>query len=310
MEAEDNNSTNYPEGLTSPVESFLKQLVEQKNYSQLTQSNYQRQLAKLLHYVHENSIEKWSYLKTQDVRQFIAKCHRQGLSAKSLALLLSSIRSFFVFLIENNMAKINPAKGIKSPKAGKRLPKTIEIEQLFLLLDEIDEGEDIGIRDKAIAELFYSSGLRLAELVRLDCPDIDFKSRQIRVLGKGNKSRIVPVGQKALTAIKNWLEIRHVWLNGYNTEALFISEQKARLSPRTIQHRMSYWGKKAGINGRIHPHRFRHSCASHLLESSGDLRAVQELLGHSNISTTQIYTHLDFQKLASVYDEAHPRAKK
>lgn len=300
----------YGAGLNQPVEKFLLQLRQQKNYSQLTEKNYRRQLAKLLNFMAEQNISQWLQLKTIHIRQLSAFHHRQGLSPKSIALLLSACRSFFNYLIAQNQLSFNPAKGVRAPKMAKVLPKTVEVDQLVALLNGIDDGEDIGIRDKAIAELFYSSALRLAELVRLNIEDLDLNEATARITGKGNKTRIVPIGKKAILAIKEWLTVRGVWLAGIDFPALFVSQRKARLSPRSIQKRMEYWGQYVGINGRIHPHKFRHSCATHLLESSSDLRAVQELLGHANLSTTQVYTHLDFQQLAAVYDKTHPRAKK
>lgn len=300
----------YPKTLTSSVELFLAELCQQKNYSVLTQQNYQRQLLRLLKLVHDLNLEHWSQVQTIHIRQLAASHHRQGLSAKSIALLLSACRSFFNYLIVNNQIKFNPGKGVKAPKLASRLPKTVDVDQITLLLDGIDIGEDIGIRDKAVAELFYSSGMRLAELVRLDLVDIDLQDASARITGKGNKTRIVPIGRHALSAINEWLIVRDSWLAGLAFDGFFISQRKTRLNPRSIQKRMEYWGKRVGLNGRLHPHKFRHSCATHLLESSGDLRAVQELLGHADIATTQVYTHLDFQKLASVYDKAHPRAKR
>lgn len=301
---------NYEAELKQPAEDFLAQLRQQKNYSELTEKNYRRQLAKLMDFMVKQGIAHWPELKTIHIRQLSAHHHRNGLSPKSIALLLSACRSFFAYLVIQDKLSFNPAKGVRAPKSAKTLPKTVEIDQLAALLNGIDIGEDIGIRDRAIAELFYSSALRLAELVRLDLEDLDLKTATARITGKGNKTRIVPIGKKAIEAIKEWLTVRGVWMLGKEFPALFVSQRKTRLSPRSIQKRMEYWGKFVGINGRIHPHKFRHSCATHLLESSSDLRAVQELLGHANLSTTQIYTHLDFQQLAAVYDKAHPRAKK
>jgi len=299
----------YGRELSQPVESFLSQLCYQKNYSPLTQTNYYRQLVKLLKFVSDQELENWSQLKTIHIRKLSASYHRQGLSPKSIALLLSACRSFFSYLVQNDQLNFNPAKGVKSPKAAKTLPKTVDVDQLSALLDGIDLGEDIGVRDKAVAELFYSSGIRLAELVRLNLNDLNLSQADARITGKGNKTRVIPIGRHALTAIKEWIKVRGVWLANHNSEALFITQRKNRISPRSIQARMEYWGKWVGMNGRLHPHKFRHSCATHVLESSGDLRAVQELLGHADIATTQVYTHLDFQKLAAVYDKAHPRAK-
>jgi integrase/recombinase XerC len=299
----------YEAELVQPVEQFLALLTYQKNYSLLTQQNYQRQLIKLLSFVETNHIKQWSAVTTQHIRQLSAHYHRLGLSPKSIALLLSACRSFFNYLLQQQKMLFNPAKGVKAPKASKVLPKTVDVDQLTALLEGIDIGEDIGIRDKAVAELFYSSALRLAELVRLNLSDMDFKQAIARITGKGNKTRIVPIGRHAIAAIEQWLKVRGVWLARSESDALFISQKKTRLSPRSIQMRMQHWGQYVGLNSRIHPHKFRHSCATHMLESSADLRAVQELLGHANLSTTQVYTHLDFQKLAAVYDNAHPRAK-
>lgn len=295
--------------LVAPVRTYLSVITEQKNYSEHTRKNYHRQLARLLIFVHERSVSKWSKVKTIHVRQLSAFYFRQGLSPRSIALLLSASRSFFQYLVNHHGLKFNPAKGVRAPKFSRPLPKTVDVDQVNALLEGIDDGEDIGIRDKAVAELFYSSGIRLAELVRLDLDDINFSEKEARITGKGNKTRYVPIGSFAADAIKDWLTIRGVWLAGYRTDALFVSQRKTRLSPRSIQQRLAYWGKAVGMNGRLHPHKFRHSCATHLLESSGDLRAVQELLGHADLSTTQIYTHLDFQQLAKVYDKAHPRAR-
>jgi len=292
------------------VDEYLRILLEQKNYSELTYKSYKKQLNTLLEFLYLQSIKEWKQTKPIHIRQLSAKQHRLGQSSKSIALLLSACRSFFQFLIQKNILSINPAKSVRPPKGEKRLPKTMDVDQVSLLLDNIDYSTPIGCRDKAIAELFYSSGLRLAELVDCNLNDLDENTRTARVTGKGSKTRIVPVGRKALQAIEKWLLVRNDWLNGKKLDALFISQQKNRLSNRSVQKRLEYWGKRIGLNASLHPHKFRHSCATHILESSGDIRAVQELLGHADISTTQIYTHLDFQKLAEVYDRTHPRAKK
>lgn len=296
--------------LKEAVTQFIAYISEQKQYSPHTRSNYLRQLNRLVDYLSQMNIDSWQAVKTIQIRQLSAYYHRKGLSPRSIALLLSACRSFFDYLVNQNALEFNPAKGVRAPKFDRPLPKTVDVDQVNALLEGIDDGEDIGIRDKAVAELFYSSGIRLAELVRLNLVDLDFASGIARVIGKGNKTRMVPVGRHALSAIKDWLKVRGVWLAGKEEEALFISQRLSRLSPRSIQQRLAYWGQFVGLNGRLHPHKFRHSCATHFLESSGDLRAVQELLGHANLSTTQVYTHLDFQQLARVYDNAHPRAKK
>lgn len=292
------------------IRSYIRRLREEKHYSELTCLNYQRQLSTLVKFLSNSKIDSFVEIKPIHIRQLSAKQHRQGLSSKSIALLLSSCRSFFQYLIEQNLMAINPAKNVRAPKGEKLLPKTMDVDQVSLLLDNIVQDSEIGVRDRAIGELFYSSGLRLAELAASDINDIDLKTHLITVTGKGSKTRIIPVGRKAISAIEKWLSIRPNWVNDIQEEALFVSQRKSRLSHRSIQKRLEYWGKKVGLNASLHPHKFRHSCATHVLESSGDIRAVQELLGHADIATTQIYTHLDFQKLAEVYDKSHPRAKK
>lgn len=296
--------------LQDNIDDYLRVLLEQKHYSKLTVKNYRRQLGTLLSHLQFLNLTEWEQLKPIHIRQLSAQQNRQGKSAKSIALLLSSCRSFFQYLLDNNLIAINPAKNVRPPKGEKRLPKTMDVDQISMLLDNIDTSEDIGVRDKAIAELFYSSGLRLAELVDCNVSDLDLKQQLATITGKGNKTRIVPIGTKAKIAIEKWLLVRKDWLALSDCPGLFISQRKSRLSTRSVQKRLEYWGKRIGLNASLHPHKFRHSCATHVLESSGDIRAVQELLGHVNISTTQIYTHLDFQKLAEVYDKAHPRAKK
>jgi integrase/recombinase XerC len=299
-----------PFQLQPDLDEFLNMIVEQKNYSTLTQKNYRRQLTCLVDFMETLKLSAWLQIKPIHIRQLSAQQHRRGKSAKSIALLLSSCRSFFQFLVNTDRLPNNPAKNVRPPKGEKKLPKTMDVDQVTLLLENIDVSETIGIRDKAIAELFYSSGLRLAELADCNVEQVDLTEQIATVTGKGNKTRIVPVGRKAKAAINDWLTVRKEWLGGCAESALFVSQRKTRLSHRSIQKRLEYWGKRIGLNANLHPHKFRHSCATHVLESSGDIRAVQELLGHANLSTTQVYTHLDFQKLAAVYDKAHPRAKK
>ena len=247
-------------------------------------------------------------MKTKQVRLFIAQLNREGLSGRSIQRHLSSLRSFYRYLIREEKVLTNPAQVVQAPKAGKRLPSTLDVDQVSGLLDHVEQESFIGCRDKAMMELFYSSGLRLAELARLDCRDIDLADKLVYVTGKGNKARVLPIGGQALKAIQLWLETRDK--EGlFEAVALFITKQGGRLGVRSIQQRLKYWGKKQGISDHVHPHRLRHAFASHMLEATGDLRAVQELLGHADISTTQVYTHVDFQHLAKVYDGAHPRAK-
>lgn len=240
-------------------------------------------------------------------QQVLAKLHRRGLSPRSLSLWLSAIKQWGEFLLRSGVIELNPAKGLSAPKQAKPLPKNIDVDSISHLL-AIEGNDPLTLRDKAIMELFYSSGLRLAELAALDLSNVQYDLHEVRVLGKGNKERIVPVGRYAIEAINAWLKCRKQI--SCEDNALFVTEKGKRLSHRSIQARMSKWGQEQALSMRVHPHKLRHSFATHMLESSADLRAVQELLGHENLSTTQIYTSLDFQHLAKVYDNAHPRAKK
>jgi integrase/recombinase XerC len=288
---------------------FFKQLTVEVRASEHTVKNYQRDLKQLSRYCTDKAIAHWADLTHTDVRSYIAGRHRKGLSSKSLQRELSAIRSFYNYLLKQSQVNVNPAQHIQAPKQARKLPKTLDVDQLSGLL-EAGASSVLEIRDLAMFELFYSSGLRLSELSALDLTDLDLPDSTLTVrIGKGGKSRILPIGSKAVTAIKNWLPQRAVKTPAAEP-ALFVSTRGTRLGQRSIELRLEQWCKKKGIAEHIHPHMLRHSFASHLLESSQDLRAVQELLGHSNISTTQIYTHLDFQHLAEIYDKAHPRAKK
>ena len=289
--------------------AFFEQLTVEKRASEHTVKSYQRDINHLTNYCIDKSIPHWADLKQSDVRSHIASRHRQGLSSTSLQRELSAIRSFYNFLLKKHLAESNPAQYVKAPKQARKLPKTMDVDQINGLL-EAGANSALEIRDLAMFELFYSSGLRLGELAALNLADIDLTDTSLMIRsGKGGKSRILPMGSKAVTAINNWLPQRLTYIAA-SESALFISTRGTRLGQRSIELRLEQWCKKKGIAEHIHPHMLRHSFASHLLESSQDLRAVQELLGHSNISTTQIYTHLDFQHLADVYDKAHPRAKK
>lgn len=288
---------------------FLNQLKFEKRASAHTVKSYQRDIGRLSNYCNEKLILSWIDLKQHDIRAHIAARHRKGMSSKSLQRELSAIRSFYTFLLKNNLSEINPAQHIKAPKQARKLPKTLDVDQVNGLL-EAGTSSALEIRDLAMFELFYSSGLRLSELSSLDTADLDLADRSLLVRsGKGGKSRLLPIGSKAVKAIDNWLQERPKNVTVPDA-ALFVTTKGRRLGRRSIELRLAQWCKKKGLQEHIHPHMLRHSFASHLLESSQDLRAVQELLGHSNISTTQIYTHLDFQHLAETYDKAHPRAKK
>lgn len=291
------------------LSNFLAQLTIEKRASQYTVKSYKRDLNCLSTYCESKSISLWTDLKQTDIRSYMASRHRQGLSSTSLQRELSAIRSFFNFLLKNQLTDNNPGQYIKAPKKTRKLPKTLDVDQIKSLL-EAGTNSTIEIRDLAMFELFYSSGIRLSELAQLNLTDIDLTDKTLMVRsGKGGKSRMLPIGSKAVAAINTWLEHRIKSITSTET-ALFISTRGTRLGQRSIELRLKQWCKKKGIAENIHPHMLRHSFATHLLESSQDLRAVQELLGHSNISTTQIYTHLDFQHLADVYDSAHPRAKR
>jgi integrase/recombinase XerC len=289
--------------------NFLNQLKYEKRASIHTVKNYQRDIERLSGYCKDKLIFNWNDLKQADVRAHIANRHRKGMGSKSLQRELSAIRSFYTFLLKNGLAESNPAQHIKAPKQARTLPKTLDVDQINGLLNA-GASSPLEIRDLAMFELFYSSGLRLSELSALDMGDLDLSDRSLLVRsGKGGKSRVLPIGGKAVAAINNWLQGR-AKMTVIDNVALFVTAKGRRLGQRSIELRLSQWCKKKGIDQHIHPHMLRHSFASHLLESSQDLRAVQELLGHSNISTTQIYTHLDFQHLAEIYDKAHPRARK
>ena len=288
---------------------FFDQLTVEKRASEHTVKSYQRDIKHLTNYCIDKSIPYWTDLKQSDIRSHVASRHRQGISSTSLQRELSAIRSFYNYLLKKRLAENNPAQHIKAPKQARKLPKTLDVDQINGLL-EAGTNSALEIRDLAMFELFYSSGLRLSELAALNLTDVDLPDNSLIVrTGKGGKSRLLPIGSKAATAINNWLQQRLKNVAA-SESALFVSNRGTRLSQRSIELRLNQWCKKKGIAEHIHPHMLRHSFASHLLESSQDLRAVQELLGHSNISTTQIYTHLDFQHLADVYDKAHPRAKK
>ena len=293
--------------LTDSINAYLDHLTQKRMLSGHTVEGYRRDLRLLAKFCERQQLDHYSHIQPAHIRVLIAERHRQGSKSKSLQRLLASVRGLFNFLIQQGKSNQNPAQGIRPPKGEKKLPHTLDVDQMTQLLN-IDDSDPLALRDLAILELFYSSGLRLSELLNLTLKDYDQTEHSVRVLGKGNKERVVPVGSKAEQAIGQWLTLRDQF--NPHGEYLFVSKQGKRLHPSTVQKRFKQWGIKQGIDRNVHPHLLRHSFASHILESSGDLRSVQELLGHADISTTQIYTHLDFQHLAKVYDQAHPRAKK
>ncbi|MCC6716197.1 MAG: tyrosine recombinase XerC [Gammaproteobacteria bacterium] len=290
------------------VQSYLATL---SAHSPHTQAAYRRDLAKLVAFRARHGMEAWCEVGAQHVRVLIAEEHRGGLNGRSLQRLLSVLRAFFRYLVRGGKATHNPAELVRAPRAPRRLPKALDVDQAARLVEIADGTEEAGIaaRDRAILELMYSCGLRVSELVGLDMRDVDLREAQVTVLGKGRKQRKVPVGRHAVRALQHWMRVRPSW-TAAETQALFLARRGARLTARAVQQRVRRWAIRQGLDTHVHPHMLRHSFASHVLESCGDLRAVQELLGHADISTTQIYTHLDFQHLARVYDSAHPRAKK
>ena len=287
------------------IDAFLGTL---QHLSVHTRKAYAGDLAFFLNYSKELDVVKWQDLDGRQVRGYITQRHRQGTGGRSLRRNLSSIRAFYKYLLSKGEVTKNPAEGITTPKTEKRLPKTLDVDQTSRLV-EIKGDKALTLRDRAILELMYSSGLRLAECVSLDIYSVDIRDGLVTVTGKGNKTRKVPVGNYALDAVGAWLKVRPQ-LAALDETALFVSTRGKRISARSVQQRMRHWALKQGLDTNVHPHMLRHSFATHLLESSGDLRAVQELLGHADISTTQVYTSLDFQHLASVYDQTHPRARK
>jgi integrase/recombinase XerC len=292
--------------LAQLVDQFLTYLRTVRQLSPHTLSNYGRDLAKLDDYCSEKGLADALSIQPGDIRNFATQLHRRGMQGKSIQRNLSAIRSFYNYLSRQGLTHHNPALGIQAPKQNQRLPKTLDADQVDLYL-RIQGTETLDLRDQAIAELFYSSGLRLSELASLDIEDIDQAGQLVTATGKGRKTRTLPVGRLAMQAIKAWLAVRPE-ISG--EPALFTSTRGTRISTRNIQARLRKRGRQTAMQQDIHPHMLRHSFASHMLESSGDLRAVQELLGHADISSTQIYTHLDFQHLAKVYDAAHPRARR
>ena len=288
------------------LSGFLAYLCNERRYSVLTSENYARDIHRLFEFADATPLDE---LKTHQIRRFMAQLHGNGLSGKSLARMLSAWRSFYAFLIRDRQFKNNPCMGLRAPKSVRGLPHALSPDEAVRMVNLPTDNDMLAIRDKAMFELFYSSGLRLAELVSLNPADLDFADASVRVTGKGSKTRIVPMGNYAISAMQVWLALREQ-LAKQDEAALFVSRNGTRISMRAVQLRMKEWGIKQGISSGVHPHLLRHSFATHVLQSSGDLRAVQEMLGHASISTTQIYTHLDFQYLAKIYDSAHPRARK
>ncbi len=314
MTSTSNEAPNPPAANLDALIHFLAHLERERQLSPHTLAAYRRDLERFMtHLVQRDATRTLDEVDVHDVRAFVSAEHRRGLDGRSIRRALSSLRALFDFLARSTGLRRNPARGVPSPKSASRLPHTLDADQVGHLLESSGDAF-LEQRDQACFELIYSSGLRLAEVVALDVLDVDLADALVTVTGKGRKTRVVPVGKPARAAIRKWLALRaDVMPPGSQADGggpLFVSRQGRRLGPRSIQQRLHRRGLARKIDGRVHPHALRHSFASHLLESSGDLRAVQELLGHADISTTQIYTHLDFQHLAEVYDRSHPRAKR
>lgn len=294
------------------LNDYLQHLTFERGLSALTCQSYARDIKLLMSLAENASLENASLdlVQNTQIRHFIATLNSRGLSGKTIARALSAWRGFYDYLIHHKGFTQNPVMGLRAPKTPKTLPQALSVDQAVQFVDIQGDGL-LDQRDHAILELFYSSGLRLAELVNLDVEMLDFSEGTVTVTGKGNKTRIVPIGSHAISAIQGWLQRRAlIVIADKNPKALFVTRQGRRITPRAVQYRVKVWAIKQGINTDMHPHLLRHSFATHVLQSSQDLRAVQEMLGHANISTTQVYTHLDFQHLATIYDKAHPRAKK
>lgn len=301
MAADPEASTEADERLAG----FIAHLAQERRLAALTVENYARDVRDLLQLAAGRPLAD---LVTQDLRRFVARLHGTGLGGRSLARKLSAWRSFFDYLVRDHGLSANPGRGLRAPRSPKRLPTTLSPDQTARLLDG-SEGEDLAIRDHALLELVYSSGLRIGETLSLEMHDIDLDARTVRVTGKGSRTRVVPVGTQAAEAVARWLTRRPEWA-APDERRLFVSRRGGPLAPETVRRSLRARAQARGIEGRVYPHALRHSFASHVLQSSGDLRAVQELLGHASISTTQVYTHLDWQHLAKAYDAAHPRARR
>ena len=309
MPVRDNPSATKPEPPAQHpfVSDFLLHLVRERRLSAHTAEGYGHDVRVLLELTQEQK-SALQDLQIHQIRRFIAQLHGRGLGGKSLARMLSAWRGFFNYLARDHGFTRNPCAGVRPPKSPKALPKALSPDEAARLVG-ITQSDPLAVRDRAMFELLYSSGLRLSELTSLSLADVSYADATVRVIGKGEKTRVVPVGTHALLALQAWLPVRES-LPHRNESTLFLSHRGDAISPRTVQSRLKAWGIKQGLHSHVHPHMLRHSFASHVLQSSGDLRAVQEMLGHASISTTQVYTHLDFQYLAKVYDQAHPRAKR
>jgi integrase/recombinase XerC len=293
-------------GLNEALDAFINHLKFERGLSKKTQEHYAFDLRKLIPFLQKYEIFEWEKVDAPLLRVWIAKEHHSGIQPRSIARRLSTFRTFYRYLLREGWATHNPVNGVQSPKIHRRLPNAPDIDITQFVLNVIPDN-DLDVRDLAMLEVTYASGLRLSELLNLNLSDLDFHEKNVRVIGKGNKERIIPLGSKAISAIEAWLPIRSAWVTPETEDAVFITDKGTRLSPKSAHTRFAKWAQRFSPR-HLHPHMLRHAFATHILESSGDLRAVQELLGHSSISTTQVYTQLNFQHLSDVYDKAHPRA--
>ena len=294
--------------LIAETQRYVSHLASQRGLSPVTIDNYQRNLDEFIALLAPTDVTTWQQLDTHQVRLLAKQLHQKGIKARSIATKLSALRSFLEYLVKNDQLKVNPAKGVSAPKLDKPLPKNISVDDMDQLLN-INEDDPLTLRDHCMMELMYSSGLRLSELVNINLQDVKVAEKEVMITGKGSKQRLLPITSTAIEAIQRWLAVRPDFALA-DEPALFLSKQKRRISARSVQMRMEKWGLQQSLPSHVNPHKLRHSFATHMLESSGNLRAVQSLLGHADLATTQIYTHLDFQHLAEVYDKAHPRAKR
>ncbi len=290
------------------LQRFYQFLQTEKQFSPHTLSAYQRDISRFIEYCTQHALQAWDEVDEHGVRQFVSQVHRQGLGGRSIQRLLSALRRLFHFLQVNRHIKQNPAAHVRAPKSERKLPEVMHPQQLSQLL-QCNSDDPLVVRDYTILELLYASGLRISELISLDMADINGSSMSVRVVGKGRKERHAPFGKHAAKSLEKWFKFRKKLVKEGNN-AVFVSRAGKRISASTIRARLQKLCAEKGISQRVYPHLMRHSFASHMLEASQDLRAVQELLGHAHLKTTQIYTHLDFQQLAKTYDAAHPRAQK
>lgn len=293
--------------IAAAIAAFLEHARDEAGLSDATLDAYRRDLECFRQWCGKRESREISEIGQADIRTFAASEHRRGMDPRTIQRRLSALRRMYVYLLRENIADHNPAEGVRAPRVRRKLPRTLDVDQVLKLL-EIPAVTPLARRDRAVLELFYASGLRLSELAALTWDHLDLDDGLVRVTGKGGKTRLVPVGKHARKALVEWRRDQ-IGIAGIECPHVFISNRGGPMSVRAIQQRVAHWSKRQGLDQHVHPHLLRHSFASHLLESSGDLRAVQELLGHANLSTTQIYTHLDFQHLAEVYDKTHPRAK-